>query len=447
MHQSSWQSRWFPLLVALLAADIVLGLILGALVLTRPGRPPAGGAAAFTPGPALVIGGTAAPALSPVPETQPAAMATAPPAATAAPLVTPSPAASVAPTSVPPNATGAGPVPPNPLVSRGKPAFAAPGVAAPGAVTDGRYCGQEVWRAAISPSWLAIQVGAGPRRVLLSWNGGEPDNYTGDDDAPGPGIPVGYTIQTSADSTNGADGAWQTVATVRDNAARTRAHSFPFAGASWVRMTVTRVADGGSLVIDEIDVHDVSQGSADTIFFMGDSITAAAFLRCDRLQPSYAALVAGARPGYFPAQIDGGVSGVSSDWGTERIDRWLADNPDYEVWAIAFGTNDAYRERPSEVFDQQLQTIIDRVKAAGKEPVLARIPYTDNAAKDPHVRRLNGVIEDLTARNELRPGPDLYSWFRDNPQELNDDGIHPTRAGSVSINRLWYEALRGRYGL
>src|SRR5205823_499890 len=116
------------------------------------------------------------------------------------------------------------------------------------------------------------------------------DDYTGDADAPPDGVPADYTIQTSADSTNGADGTWQTVASVRDNAVRTRAHSFPFGGASWVRMMVT-VGAGGGLDVDEIDVHDASRGSADTVFFLGDSITAASFLRCDRLQPSYAALV------------------------------------------------------------------------------------------------------------------------------------------------------------
>ena len=77
--------------------------------------------------------------------------------------------------------------------------------------------------------------------------------------------------------------------------------------------------------------------------------------------------------------------------------------------------------------------------------MLARIPYTLDAYKDEHVQRLNGVIDQLTARNGLRPGPDLYAWFKDHPQELAADGIHPATAGSVSINRLWYEALRARY--
>ncbi len=457
MRQRPRQSRWIRWLVALLAADVALGLVFGTLLLRRSdarGTPREDTAVSGGPGQVVEAPAPSAPppttAPSPTasaPIAAPARTATAPAAVATPPPAAPPPAAVTADPSPPPAVDNprAGALPPNPLISRGKPAFASPDVATPDAVTDGRYCGQAAWRTGTTPSWLAIQVGAGPSRLLLSWNGGDPDNYVGADDAPGPGVPVAYTIQTSADSTDGADGAWRTVATVRDNAARTRAHSVPFAGASWVRMAVTGVADDGPLAIDEIDVHDISRGSADTVFFMGDSITASAFLRCDRLQPSYAALVHRDHPDYFPALIDGGVAGVSSDWGVERIDRWLADNPDYHVWAIAYGTNDAYRERPSAVFEGQLQTLIDKAAAAGKEPVLARIPYTDNAAKDAHVQRLNGIIDELTARNGLRPGPDLYGWFKAHPEELAADGIHATAAGSVSINRLWYEALRSRY--
>jgi acyl-CoA thioesterase-1 len=443
MHHRPRRSWGIPLLIALLSADLVLGVIFGALYLGRPGASAARETAPPSPGPATPA---AQPGRSTPPGT-PAALAAAPvasptPPATATPATTPLPAtATPSPRPSPPALA------PNPLISRGKPVAASPDVATPAAAVDGHYCAPPAWRTTTFPSWLAIRIGAGPSRLLLSWNS-DADNYVDFEGKPVPGIPASYTIETSADSTNGADGAWQVVVRVTGNTARTRAHSFAFAGAAWVRMTVTAVprgTGGAPLSIDEIDVHDLSRGSADTIFFMGDSITAAAFLRCDRLQPSFAALVHQAWPDYFPALINGGVAGVSSDWGMEQMDRWLADNPDYRVWAIAYGTNDAYRERPSPVFEQQLQTLIDKAKAAGKEPVLARIPHTTNALKDQHVQRLNGIIDELTRRNGLRPGPDLYAWFKNHPDQLASDGVHVTIEGSRAINRLWYEALRTRY--
>jgi len=52
------------------------------------------------------------------------------------------------------------------------------------------------------------------------------------------------------------------------------------------------------------------------------------------------------------------------------------------------------------------------------------------------------VIDEVTARNGLPSGPDLCTWFSAHPDELREDGVHPTDAGAQSINRLWYEALR-----
>jgi acyl-CoA thioesterase I len=252
----------------------------------------------------------------------------------------------------------------------------------------------------------------------------------------------------SADSTDGADGSWRTVTRVRDNLARTRGHRVAFTGASWVRMTVLGVVPGTveqTLAIDEIDVHDLSSGGEDSLFFMGDSLTVAAFARCDAVQPSYASQVHAALPGYFPATIDGGIGGVNSSYGVEVVDAWLADNPDYHIWAIGYGTNDAWQAVPPALFERQLQAIIDRVRAASRQPVLARIPYATRGPADENVRALNLVIDALTARNGLPPGPDLYGWFKAHPQELGPDGVHPTDVGSVSINRLWYQALRSLY--
>jgi acyl-CoA thioesterase I len=61
------------------------------------------------------------------------------------------------------------------------------------------------------------------------------------------------------------------------------------------------------------------------------------------------------------------------------------------------------------------------------------------------VQALNQVVDRVTLRNGLLPGPDLYAWFKAHPDELGPDGVHPTDTGTRSINRLWYEALRSLY--
>ena len=78
--------------------------------------------------------------------------------------------------------------------------------------------------------------------------------------------------------------------------------------------------------------------------------------------------------------IDGGVDGANSGYGASIIDDWLALNPDFHVWAIGYGTNDAWQKVKPELFDKNLQTIVDHIEAAGRVPVIARIPF---AAKGP----------------------------------------------------------------
>jgi lysophospholipase L1-like esterase len=314
-------------------------------------------------------------------------------------------------------------------------------------VVDGIYC-TPAWQATEFPATLALPVQGVRGDLLLQWNSSGTSNYVNPSDGPTYGLPASYTIATSADSTDGRDGTWREVVKVAGNAARTRAHRFPFAGAGWVRMTVTGVVKGplgDTLAIDEIDLHDASDGTDDTVFFMGDSITTAAFTRCPAGQPSFAELVHRATPRRFPAMIDGGVDGVNSSHGVSVIEDWLALNPDFHLWAIGYGTNDAWQKVSPPVFETHLQTIVDRIVAAGRVPLIARIPFAARGPADSDVRALNDVVDLVTARNGLLPGPDLYAWFSAHPDELSTDGVHPSETGYRSINRLWYEALRPLY--
>jgi lysophospholipase L1-like esterase len=287
------------------------------------------------------------------------------------------------------------------------------------------------------PAWAAIRVGAGYARLLLSWTSSGNVNYTGLT-----GVPADYVLETSPDSTNGSDGTWKTVASVFGNGVRTRAHSFSFSGDQWVRLRITRAPSG--IDLDEIDVHDLSSGSSDTWFFMGDSITALAYDRTAGRQPSFAAQIQQSFPAQFPAMIDGGIYGETSTDGVSHIDAWLALNPDITYWAIGYGTNDSGKLVGTDVFAANLQLIISRIKNAGRIPILARIPKP-TATGYATIPSYNQKIDELAAANGLRSGPDLYTWFSQNPGQIGSDGVHPTNAGCVSINRLWVDAVAGLY--
>ena len=75
---------------------------------------------------------------------------------------------------------------------------------------------------------------------------------------------------------------------------------------------------------------------------MGDSITAFAYDRAVRHQPSFAAAINTATAkAYMPAMINGGIGGEKSTDGLARLADTLALNPDYHFFVLGYGTNDA----------------------------------------------------------------------------------------------------------
>jgi len=345
---------------------------------------------------------------------------------------------------------------PNPIISRGQAVFPA----SASAVVDGAYHnGGWTTRAANLPASAAIDIGAGPTRLLVQWDDGGTYNYK---DLPGVtvyGFPMGYTIDVSGDTTNGSDGTWTSVVTVTDNAVRSRGHVIDFTGMSWVRMTITAAPpteSGNGVQIGEIDVHDLSNSPDlpdDTWFFMGDSITAFAYDRAQAHQPSFASLINMALPAYFPAMVNGGIGGELSTAGLARLPDALALNSAYRFFVLGYGTNDAAHGPTQMVpFKSNMQAMIDMVKAAGKIPIIPRIPYSSNATYL-MVDQFNPIVDDLVTSNNLIPGPDFYAFFLANPDDFTcppcgnrtTDGLHPDDTGLQMMNQLWATATMPLY--
>jgi lysophospholipase L1-like esterase len=328
---------------------------------------------------------------------------------------------------------GAPPVP-MPLISRQQPTAASAGNGA--AVVDGEYYGGATWDVLPSvqaPAWVAIRVGAGPARAMLNWVA-----------YPGSNVPADYRIETSADSTDGANGHWTAAVTVTGNPAEARAHSFAFAGQQWVRFVVTRAASAGQAIsIDEIDVHDASAGSSDTWMFVGDSITAAAFHR-GLFSGNFPERVRAVSPAFFPLMIGAGVGGTSTVDGVAHIDEWIALHPEFQNWVISYGTNDSATGDPqyAPAFGQRLRFIVSHLRAAGKTVFVPRIPYKTGG--EAYLAAYNAEVDAVVADYALGAAPDLYAWFIAHPGELYD-GVHPNDDGARSMNQLWADAVRPLY--
>ena len=333
-----------------------------------------------------------------------------------------------------------GPLLPAPIVSRGRRVESSPGGGK--VLVDGVYRTKASWAGGhptpAKPSWAAIDLGACCSRILVSWTSSGNHDYTDRKY----GAPADYRIETSADSTSGADGTWRTAVAVTGNPVRSRAHAIDFAGQRWVRLVVTALSPDvfeWGLYVDEIDVHDLSRGGNDVWVFFGDSITSAVFDRAPAHQPSFPEAIARRHPGFFPAVIGAGFGSLHHTDAVRRIDEVLELNPQARVIALSFGSNDW----DPVAFRKDLLEVVRKVRAAGRIPVVARIPFRADSPVD-YPARLNVVVDEVTARLGLLPGPDLYGWSRAHPERLTD-GLHPDDAGAVEVIRLWAEAVAPLY--
>jgi lysophospholipase L1-like esterase len=328
---------------------------------------------------------------------------------------------------------------PAPLVSRGCPVAASSHGAR--VLVDGTYR-SDAWGGGQPtrerPAWAAVRLPPGLSRVLVSWTSS--DNH--DLFEQFYGAPRDYRLEVSADSSDGQDGHWYGALEVKDNPARTRAHAIPFAGQRWVRLTVTRLPDKVNrwgLFLDELEVHDLSGGGDDVWVFLGDSIGAGVFDRAPAHQPSFDRVVARAHPGYTPLMVNAGLPRLRSWEAIDRVDEVLALFPDARVVAVTLGSNDGELPR----LRAALHGIVGKIRAAGKIPLLARIPFQTKYGQD-YVAVKNEVVDEVARDEGLLPGPDLYALFKAHPGRLHD-GLHPDGPGSADMQRAWAEAATPLY--
>jgi acyl-CoA thioesterase I len=328
---------------------------------------------------------------------------------------------------------------PTPLISLG--AWTTGSSTGTGRLVDGHFRGA-TWGGGHptpeQPAWVAIRLQRSYRKLLLTWTSSHNHDYF----EQFYGAPRDYRIETSADSTDGEDGRWVLGAEVKDNPVRSRAHAVPFEGQRWIRMVVTRMPEKlnpWGLFLDEIELHDLTAGGNDIWVFLGDSISAGVFDRADERRPSFAESVAALHPGFTPAMINAGLPRLRSWEAIDRVDQVLALNPEATVVAITLGSNDGDLDK----LRAALGGIIDKIQAAGKIPLLARIPYQTKYDQD-YVAVKNQVVDQLIRERGLIPGPDLYGWFKARPNRLHD-GLHPDGPGSVDMSREFARAAAPLY--
>ncbi|WP_233219151.1 arylesterase [Adhaeribacter arboris] len=177
-----------------------------------------------------------------------------------------------------------------------------------------------------------------------------------------------------------------------------------------------------------------------TILFFGNSLTAGY-----GLQPSEA----------FPALIqkkidslnlpykviNAGLSGETTAGGKNRID-WILKQP-VDVFVLELGANDGLRGIPPQSTKENLQAIIDKVKAKYPEVkiVLAgmEIPPSMGGA---YAAQFRVVFRQLAEKNNLAFIPFLLEGVAGERSLNQGDGVHPTAKGQQILAKNTWEILK-----
>ena len=236
------------------------------------------------------------------------------------------------------------------------------------------------------------------------------------------------------------------LAAVTGNTYHSRQHVVDLAGYNWVRILVTEAgAAAGGGVRFNLDVHDAGRGAQDGWIFYGDSITAGA-MNASPIGPTltYAQLINLRVPSHFPAQQGGGIGGLRSGDGARLIDTWLAVYPGRYV-GLSYGTNDAKAGVSPEAFYANYEAMVRAVVAAGKIPVIPKVPWGRVSYIRTGVPALNAKLDELYAAYPvIVAGPDFWAYFLERQDLIARDGVHPTAEGYGAYRQHWADTMAGQ---
>lgn len=136
--------------------------------------------------------------------------------------------------------------------------------------------------------------------------------------------------------------------------------------------------------------------------------------------------------------------GDTSQNGTARLEGAIARAPEGgAVFAVGFGTNDAYAGVSVEAFRANMKAIASRLAAGGRTPFLGQIPGSADPRLAPErILPYNRALRELETELGLAKGPDLATYFQAHPEELLPDGVHLSAEGVRSARRLWSRAAK-----
>ncbi|GGH06003.1 arylesterase [Mucilaginibacter phyllosphaerae] len=211
-------------------------------------------------------------------------------------------------------------------------------------------------------------------------------------------------------------------------------------------LSITFAGCGSKTTSNDTQATDTAKIAASkptkSILVFGDSLTAGYGL--DDPSEAY--------PGILQTKIDsaklpytiinGGLSGETSAGGKGRINWLLKQHID--IFVLELGANDGLRGIPVKETEQNLQTIIDRVKAKYPKAKMVmlgmQVPPNMGAT---YASDFKNMFPKLATKNNMALVPFLLQGVGGVRALNQKDGIHPTAAGDkILANNVW-EVIKG----
>ena len=180
--------------------------------------------------------------------------------------------------------------------------------------------------------------------------------------------------------------------------------------------------------------------AAESLAFLGDSITAGYGLAAEQAYPALVGAALAADPATARwGVINAGVSGDTSAGGLRRIDWVLKGRP--RVVVVALGGNDGLRGLPVTQLDSNLRAIVAKVRAAGSTPLLIGMRVPKNLGPD-YASAFAAVYPRLASELDLPLLPFLLEGVALDPALNQADLIHPNATGQELIARRVHAWLK-----
>jgi len=173
-----------------------------------------------------------------------------------------------------------------------------------------------------------------------------------------------------------------------------------------------------------------------TILVLGDSLSDGFQLKRSE---AYPALIANKlRDAGLNLQVtNASATGGTTEGGLERLPAHLKRKID--IFILELGINDAFRGVPVEQIQNNLQQILDRVKARnpGVRVVIAGMQLPNSGADD-YVSAFGKMFGELAAKNGAALVPYLLDGVAGDPSLNLPDGIHPNASGHrILAENVW----------